>query len=103
MKGLFTKIDSKRRMLIPAWVCKLYEIDQKQLLEITVEYGWLCIKKFDSEVDVSKRPYTGIIRSFYSQNRIGIPREFCELLNINEDTSLEIDVEEPNKIRFRKC
>lgn len=101
--GEFTMIDSKRRLYIPRSVCKLYEINKKELMEISVEYGWLCIQKFDSKVDISKRPYTGIVRWFYPRNRIGIPEEFCDLLGINEDVSLEINLNDPNKIRFRKC
>ena len=95
------KIDSQRRLFFPEWICERYAITEYQPLEITIEYGGICIKKFESSEDVLNKPYTGIVRKTTSKCRLSIPKEFCEVLGIDQDSLLIVDLKN-NKIRLKK-
>lgn len=85
------RIDSLRRLVIPKKICTKFNMKEYQELELTIEYGHICIKIFDSN-DISKRPYVGIVRKLDSLNRIVIPAEYLKCLEITQYTLLSMDI-----------
>lgn len=81
LKRGYTMLDVCRRLCLPREVCKKYSIEEKSQMEISIEYGNICLKKFDDK-DIENRPYVSMVRSLDVLNRITIPVEYCKVLNI---------------------
>lgn len=93
------KMDRLGRIGIPSKVSKKLGFLENQELEITIEYGEICIKKFQRE-DVQKKQYVGIVRKMDPVNRVCIPREYLDVLKIEPGNDVCLTVED-GIIRFR--
>lgn len=101
-------IDGLGRIKIPIKVTRKLNYMPKtstnaQKLEITLEYGKICLRKFE-EKDIEKRSNVGIVRSVDDCSRVVIPPEFRTILNIDKYTELNGEVDyETQTIRFWKA
>lgn len=86
------KIDKLMRFHIPSKVTKGLNIVVGDELELTIEYGNICIKRFESS-NIKKRAYIGTVRKLNKVNRIQIPIEFLRILEIELEDTFEIVVE----------
>lgn len=75
------KMNNARRVVIPSEFFNELGLSQNQEMEITIEYGELCIKKFQPE-DMQSKQFIGIVRCIDSFHRITIPAEYFQLLGI---------------------
>lgn len=92
------KLDYLGRFTIPKIVVDKLEFEKFQELEIIVEYGKICLRKFDSRSDVSNRPYLGIVRRIDEANHIMIPVEYRNLLFLNENGKVNWKCDYDNQV-----
>lgn len=94
------KIDKAGRLRIPDCYFKQLEMHEYQEIEITIEYGKICIKKFERG-NIDLKPYVGIVRTLDELYRVSIPSEYLKLLGImkGDKIALELGV---RKIKIRK-
>lgn len=80
------------RICIPQKMCKELNFSECEEVEITIEYGYLCVKKFDAQ-EISKKPYIGIVRKLDLQHCLRIPTEYLKTLHIlpNRYVQFELD------------
>ena len=77
------KIDELGRFCIPAKYRNEMEISEGQSVEITVEYGSICIKPFNAE-SLEERPFVGIVRDIDKMGRVSLPREYRDILRYSK-------------------
>lgn len=87
------KNDSLWRIYIPKKIINELKLSQNQEMEITLEYGEICLKKFQQE-DIRKRKFVGIVRSIDSYYRINIPREYMKLMGLKPGNKVTFKIEE---------
>ena len=75
------KFDQLGRLTIPINFFRALDFSEKQLVEISIQFGTLCIEKFGQK-SVQEKPFTGIVRSLDLFHRAIIPSEFRTLLNL---------------------
>ncbi len=85
------KFDALGRLVIPAKICHELQFEKSQKVEITIEYGKICIKKYKQR-DIQKVPYLGIIRALDSLNRVVIPSEYVRVCKIEKGDNLKISM-----------
>lgn len=90
---LTRKIDKVGRICIPKRYLEPLEINRRQEMEITIEYGKIYVKKFSKD-NLKERQYVGIVRRIDSINRIIIPVEFLKLLNIGYEKYVLLDLKD---------
>ena len=86
------KIDQLGRVRIPIKVTRKLEVSEGQEMEIIMEYGRICIKKFQRE-NIQERPYVGIVRKLDELNRLTIPRCYIDWLKIELGTHVKLEFE----------
>lgn len=86
------KIDSLRRVAIPSIFVKKLGFTMWQEVEITIEYGEICIRKFEKK-NIQERPFVGIVRSLDEVNHVVIPAEYLKVLEIKKDTMVFVTLE----------
>ena len=86
------KIDKFGRILIPNCIFRKLNFSELQYVEITIEYGKLCIKDYENSA-LEQRPYVGIVRSIDTVHRVTIPREYLKILEMDLKTYCELSVE----------
>ncbi len=80
----------------------LYEIDWRpyDLLEITLNYGNICLRKLDpSHYQLMEK--VGIMRKLDNVKKISIPIEFLHFLNIPVGTMFDLTVDLNRSIIFK--
>jgi len=82
------KIDKLGRVKIPIKFSKRMGLEKFQQVEVTIEYGLICIRKFD-EINLKDRPYIGIVRCLDELERFCIPNEYFEVLKIPKDIRVQ--------------
>ena len=92
MKG--RKMDQAGRIMIPKKIYKELKLEPYQKLEILIEYGELCLRKYDSNINLKNQPFLGIVREMDRYNRISIPEEYREKLDIHQGSILTLKLEE---------
>lgn len=90
--ALWRSLDSLGRVVIPNEFFKELELSPAQEMEITIEYGEICIKKFQSE-DFKSRPFVGFVRKLDVLHRVVIPSEYLNLLEIERKNMLALRME----------
>lgn len=86
------KLDRFGRLVIPKDYRKELNFEKGQMIELTIEYGKICIKAFDGEINL--KPYLGIVKRLDDHlGRVGIPKEYLEILNMDINSYYEIWVE----------
>lgn len=95
------KIDRKGRLFIPKKLCHRFNFEEHQKVEISVEYGCLCIKKF-RPLGFENRPFIGVIKNYTSQNGVILPMEYLNLLDIPLDSYVSLNVSD-NKIKISRA
>ncbi|MBE5822262.1 MAG: AbrB/MazE/SpoVT family DNA-binding domain-containing protein [Clostridiales bacterium] len=68
-----------RVVKIPKDLSQKLGINVHDELEITFEYGQICIRKLQRE-NINLREYVGIIREMGTANKVSIPEEYIKLL-----------------------
>lgn len=88
------------RICIPQKMCKELNFSECEEIEITMEYGCLCIKKFDAH-EIDKRPYVGIVKNLDLDHSFRVPSEYLCLLkmSLGHFVQFELDSSE-QKIRI---
>ena len=81
------KIYSKGRLTIPKEFREELKIGKWEKMELTIEYGRICIKPYSCS-DITQLPYVGIVRMMTEQNRIIIPKEYLEVCGIEENEAV---------------
>ena len=94
------KIDSFRRVKIPTCFFKEQNFSERQPLEISIQFGEICIEKFQKET-VQTKPFTGIVRNLDSVHRIVIPSEYLDILDLKPGTNVNLEVT-GNLIKIKK-
>ena len=89
---LTRKMDKLRRIVIPNDVYMRLKLKEYQNMEMTIEYGCICIR-VHNEKDIEKRPYVGIVRGLDQLHRIVIPKEYLKVLNLKENTRFVMELE----------
>lgn len=83
-KETIRKIDSIGRIVIPAKWRKEKRFKAWQAVEITIEYGKICVRKYEKK-DASTVPYIGMVRCLDEVNRVCIPKEYIEVCGFKDD------------------
>lgn len=87
------KITKGRRLNIPSKFLDELELSAEwQEVELTIEYGKICIKKFERE-NIQKKPYIGIVRELDDLRRVVIPAEYLRVLGIERGDILQLRLE----------
>lgn len=86
-------VDRNGRVIIPKKIRKELKFEPYQKLEIIIEYGELCLRKYNSSIKLKNRPYLGIVREMDKYNRIAIPAEYRTLLGLAENTRVHWDAD----------
>lgn len=63
------------------------------LLNLLIEYGKICIKKFERE-NIQKKPYIGIVRELDDLRRVVIPAEYLRVLEIEIGDIIQLRLED---------
>lgn len=84
-------IDELGRLLIPVKIRRELQFEAYQEVEITIEYGKICIKKYEQQ-DIKKVPYLGMIRALDKQDRLVIPRDYMRVCKIERYREVEISL-----------
>lgn len=87
------KIDRQGRLYIPIEILKKQNILAGQEMEIIIEYGEICLKKF-SRIDLKTRPHVGLVKKIDESNRLVIPIEFLGVLGIKRGAYVTLRLEE---------
>lgn len=90
------KISNFKRLCIPQKFCKVLDFAPCEQVEITIEYGFLCIKKFNPH-EINKRPYIGIVKNLDSQHCVRLPSSYLELLNMKPHDYVKLEVDSGEK------
>lgn len=88
-------VDKVGRFRIPKDVVRNLldsEDEEYQEFEITLEYGKICIRKFDYN-DFEKKQFVGAIKVLDSENRLVIPQDYRKLLDISQYSPLNSEVD----------
>ena len=87
---MFTRrIDHLRRIVIPSKLRNELKFEKYQEVEITIEYGCICIKAFNSS-NINEKSYIGIVRRIDELGRICIPADYLNVLKIEKNTEFII-------------
>lgn len=86
------KFDNLRRLYIPIQFFNELGLSQNQEMEITMEYGEVCIKKFQRE-DIQNKQFIGHIRKLDELHRIVIPIEYVQLLQLKPGNKITLNME----------
>lgn len=86
------RIDNVGRVCIPSQFINELRLFQNQQVEITVEYGEVCIKKFQRK-DLETRQFVGIVRNLDSLHRISIPTEYIKLMGLEPGKEITLKIE----------
>ncbi len=79
------------RITLPAVFLKKLQLEPHQPAELSFEYGKICIRKYEENKDYIKSlPYFGIMRLIRQGNRISVPKEYLELLDIGSNSTVDI-------------
>ena len=101
-------IDSIGRIRIPRKIGRALGYKPKtqtdcQRVEVTLEFGKICIRKFEKE-GFEKRANVGLIRPVDINSRVVIPPEYRNILGIDEYSPIDGEVDyESETIRFWKA
>lgn len=88
------KITKGRRLNIPSKFLDELELSAEwQEVELTIEYGKICIKKFERE-NIQKKPYIGIVRELDDLRRVVIPAEYLRVLKIEIGDIIQLRLED---------
>lgn len=80
---------TNNRISIPSKLRKEMNISIDQPLEISIEYGLLCVQPFNGE-KIHERPFVGIVRLLDNNGRITIPSEYLEVLDYSPNDRFEV-------------
>lgn len=88
------RISNFNRLCIPQKFCKALDFAPCEQVEITIEYGFLCIKKFNPH-EINKKPYIGIVKKLDLQHSVRLPSSYLDLLNMkpHDYVKLEVDLD----------
>lgn len=95
---LIRTLDKLRRICIPKDF--LNNLNIWSYVELTIEYGQICIKKFEFN-DLKSRRFIGIVRKIDSLNRIVIPMEYLSILGISTEKQILMYLED-NMIKIQE-
>lgn len=98
---MFRKVDTLGRLHIPKKISTRLGLVECDSVEITIEYGKICIKKFQENIDINAMPYIGIVRNVSLVNRVVIPKDYLYTLKITPNTDLDL-VLDGNVLRISK-
>ena len=87
------RLDNKGRITIPISLFRKLGFDDKQLVEITVEYGKICLKKF-YKFCIQDIAFIGIVRPLDAYRRLNIPVDYLKILDIDLGYSFEVTFDE---------
>lgn len=87
-KSYVRRLDGLRRVVIPIEIYRELEFQDWQEVEITIEYGKICVKKYEHQ-DIKQVPYIGMVRRLDNLHRIVIPIEYMMVCKIEENTDLK--------------
>lgn len=93
--GIVRHVDRLDRIVIPKELCRTLEIEAKTPLEIFLDGSRIVLKKHDADklASISKGSL-GVVRRVDDLDRIVIPKEICNKLDIFPKDALEIFVDE---------
>lgn len=86
------KINSLRRVKIPTYLLKELNFSKRQEVEISLQYGKICIRKFENQ-DLQTRPFVEIVRNLDPEGRVVIPSEYLNLLEFNLGDVVNLELE----------
>lgn len=86
-----TKLNSLRRIRIPLKIFNKLDFSDGQAVEISIQYGEICVVKFQKE-DLHTRPFIGIVRYLDSSLRFGLPTEYLDLLDLHLGDMVYLEV-----------
>ncbi|MCI9015568.1 MAG: hypothetical protein HFJ53_00105 [Clostridia bacterium] len=87
------KLDQLGRVCIPSKFFNELNLSKKEKMEITIEYGEICIKRFNAKA-IKKREYIEIVRILDQLNRITLPAEYLDILGIKRGNVISLTMEE---------
>ncbi len=70
-------------------------------MEISIEFGAICLRRFNFEQDIMSRPHIGVVRKIDHEGRISIPAEYRKVLKIDKEDLLDVFLQ-GNVIKIRK-
>ena len=101
--GYSRRIDGLGRVDILQDLFEQLDYEEEQSVEITIERGQLCIKKFDwDDEDFIQRDHIGMVGNIDILHRLVIPKEFRKVLNIKPEDMLFVFLE-GDVIKMRKA
>lgn len=86
------KIDSLRRVKIPTHLLKELNFSKRQAVEVSIQYGKICIRKFENQ-NLQTKPFVGIVRNLDHEGRVVIPSEYLKLLKFNLGDVVNLELE----------
>lgn len=92
-RSIIRKFETLSRFTIPKEFCTSLDLTSGSFVEITLEFGELCIKKFNAE-NFDKRPFVGIRRIVETNNRVAVPKEYAEMLGLKPGSMLFLKIED---------
>ena len=96
------KVDTLGRVMFPLKLTRLLGYDEWQPIEMSIERGFLCFRKFDRNAkDLMQREHIGIVREIDEMHRLVIPKEFRDVLGIKIHDILDSFLE-GETIKMRK-
>lgn len=101
-KTITKRLDKQGRLVIPIEFLNHLHLYPLEKFEITLEYGEICIRKFNLDnVDLKEIPNISILKLMDKQHRIQIPENYKKLLGITNYDLLSIVLHE-NEIHLSK-
>lgn len=82
------KIESSGKIYIPIKFFRSLNFSKNQEVEIIMEYGAICIKKF-SRKNLRYKSYVGIVRRLDNKQRVSIPWEYLRLMHLKEGDTFD--------------
>ncbi len=93
--GIVRRVDKLDRIVIPKELCRILEIEAKTPIEIFLDGTRIVLKKHnEGKLPGISKGGLGIVRRVDDLDRIVIPKEVCNKLNIAPKDALEIFVDE---------
>lgn len=77
------KLDNLGRIVIPKSFFRKLNFSEWQEVEITIEYGKICVKAYKDD-GMEKRPYVGVVRGLDQLHRLTIPTEYLKILDMEK-------------------
>ncbi len=93
--GMVRRVDKLDRIVIPKELCRALEIEAKTPVEIFLDGSRIVLKKHnEGKLPAISKGGLGIVRRVDDLDRIVIPKEVCNKLDISPKDALEIFVDE---------